>query len=61
MSLDLHAGDTFHPDHYDLELEVVAIHDHTADAIGRIVYEAVDQAGYAWFVIEGICIKGGVR
>lgn len=59
--LGLHAGDHFTPQGYDVDLEVISVVDHTQDAIGQTVYELVDTAGYLWFLIGGVAIKGGVR
>lgn len=61
MSLDLHAGDTWHSVEFDRDLEITLVADHTSDNIGRVIYEAVDDSGWAYFVIEGVCIRGGVR
>lgn len=57
----LHAGDHLTPVGYDVDLEVVSITDHTTDAIGQIVYELIDSAGFLWFLIGGVAIKGGAR
>lgn len=61
MPLDLHAGDTWHSDEFDRDLEIVLVTDHTDDSIGRVIYEAADTDGWLYFVIEGVTIRGGVR
>jgi hypothetical protein len=58
---DLQVGDHFTPAGYRFELTVVAITDHTGDAIGHVILEAVDDADFAWFVWDGAIIRGEHR
>lgn len=58
---DLQVGDHFTPAGYRPELTVVAITDHTMDAIGHMVLEAVDKDDFAWFIWDGAAIRGAHR
>lgn len=61
MSATLHLGDHYTPDNYDADLVVIAITDHTADAIGCLVYELIDASDDLWFLIAGIITKSGIH
>jgi hypothetical protein len=61
MSTDLKVGERFTPVGYRTELTLVSITDHTDDSIGHIILEAVDSEDFAWFVWDGVVIRGEHR
>lgn len=58
---DLQIGDHFTPAGYRADLTVIGITDHTEDAIGHVILEAVDAEDFAWFVWDGAVIRGEHR
>jgi hypothetical protein len=57
----LHAGDHFTEDITGTDLTVVAIVDHTRDAIGSEVIKALGPDGQLWFWFDGRSILCGLQ